>query len=44
MNLVIWEDGCGAWGRGWVGIQPNPDLGISGVDRVGCLFSALGPT
>lgn len=32
------------WGKGWVGIQPNPDLGISGVDRVGRLFSALGPT
>lgn len=25
-------------------MQPNPDLGICGVDRVGCLFGAFGPT
>lgn len=45
MNLVVWEDaGKGGWLGGEVGIERNPDLEISGADRVGCLFSVLGPT
>lgn len=39
------DESGGLGGRGGeVGIEPNPDLEISGADRVGCLFSALGPT
>lgn len=34
--MFCWEEGRRA-------IQRNPDLGISGVDRVGHLFSAFGP-
>lgn len=34
-------DISGDQGRG--ATQPNPDLGISGVDRVGHLFGHLGP-
>lgn len=32
------------WEEAGRAIQPNPDLGISGVDRVGFLFGAFGPT
>lgn len=42
-DLLDESGGLGGHGKG-VGIQPNPDLGISGADRGGCLFSALGPT
>lgn len=36
-QMFCWEEGRRA-------IEPNPDLGISGVDRVGCLFGTFGPT
>lgn len=31
------------WEEGRRAVQLNPDLGLSGVDKVGCLFMHVGP-